>query len=328
MKILITGVAGFIGFHLARLLLKNNYSIVGLDNLNDYYDISLKVSRLDILNNLGLVFYKADISNNTELRKIFIQEEPQFVINLAAQAGIRYSLDNPYSYVNSNILGFFNIIEACKEFKIEKLIFASSSSVYGNSSKKKFSENDNVNFPLNIYAASKKSNELMAFSYSSLYNLQCIGLRFFTVYGPWGRPDMAYYKFTDNIIKNMAINVYGNGKMYRDFTYIDDIIDGIYKLIKISHEDLFFKKNKKTSVPYKIFNIGNNKTENLNYFISLIEKSLAKKAKINYLEMQPGDVYKTSADLKEIQSYIDFTPKTSIEKGIPNFIKWYKKYYS
>ena len=324
MKILITGVAGFIGFHLARLLLKNNYNIVGLDNLNDYYDISLKASRLDILNNLGLVFYKADISNNTELRKIFIEEEPQFVINLAAQAGVRHSLENPSSYISSNIIGFLNILEACKGFKVKKLIFASSSSVYGNNTKEKFSESDNVDYPLNIYAASKKSNELMAYSYSYLYNISCIGLRFFTVYGPWGRPDMAYFKFTKKIIQNDPIDIYGNGDMIRDFTYIDDIIDGAFKLISIINDGTFLKAKK---VPYDIFNIGNDNPVYLNYFVSIIEKNLCKKAIINSIEMQPGDVKKTSADLKKIQSVIDFVPKTNIEEGIAEFIKWYKSFY-
>ena len=324
MKILITGVAGFIGFHLTKLLLEKKYQVVGIDNLNNYYDVSLKQDRLKILNDLNLVFYKVDITNNIELIKIFKKENPEFVINLAAQAGIRFSLENPLSYIQSNILGFFNILEACKNFRVKKLIFASSSSVYGNSTKEKFSENDNVDNPLNIYAASKKSNELMAYSYSSLYNISCIGLRFFTVYGPWGRPDMACFKFTKKIIEDDSIDVYGNGLMLRDFTYIDDIIDGTYKLINYLNEKTVIKQRKAS---YDIFNIGNENPIYLNYFISTIEKSLSKKANINFLEMQPGDVIRTSADLTKIQSIVDFIPKVKIEDGITEFIKWYKSYY-
>ena len=324
MKILITGVAGFIGFHLTKLLLNKNFKVIGLDNLNDYYDVSLKQTRLNILKNMNLIFYKVDISNNIEIRKIFSDEKPELVINLAAQAGVRYSLENSSSYITSNIVGFFNILEACKDFKIRKLIFASSSSVYGNNSNEKFSENDNVDNPLNIYAATKKSNELIAYSYSSLYNISCIGLRFFTVYGPWGRPDMAYFKFTKKIIENDPIDIYGNGDMLRDFTYIDDIIDGTFKLISIINDDTFLKAKK---VPYDIFNIGNDNPVNLNYFVSIIEKNLCKKAIINSIEMQPGDVKKTSADLTKIKSVIDFVPKTNIEAGIAEFIKWYKSFY-
>ena len=322
-KVLITGASGFIGFHLSTFLLKNNYQVVGIDNFNDYYDIELKKSRLKLLSELDIKFYDINITNKKKLKDCFIKEQPDIVVNLAAQAGVRYSLENPNSYVENNIFGYFNILEICKSFKIEKLIFASSSSVYGNSQKEKFSEDDKVDDPLNLYAASKKSNELMSFAYSNLYKIPCVGLRFFTVYGPWGRPDMAYFKFTKSIIKDIPIDVHGSGNMYRDFTYIDDIIDGIFKLIKIPNEKLFLNKNNF----YEIFNIGNDNPVNLKYFISIIEKCLGKSAKMNFLEMQPGESKRTSANLTKLKSRIKFIPQTKIEEGIPKFINWYKKYY-
>ena len=329
MKILITGISGFIGLHLAKILLKNKFDVIGIDNLNDYYDFNLKLSRLNILKKLKIPFYKIDISNMTSLKECFNKENPDYVINLAAQAGVRYSLDNPSAYIDSNIVGFFNILEICKEIKIKRLIFASSSSVYGNSLQDKFSEDSKADNPLNIYAASKKSNELMAYSYSSLYDLPCVGLRFFTVYGPWGRPDMAYFKFTKNIIEDISIDVYGNGDMFRDFTYIDDITDGIFKLIKVSNNDLFREEKliARKKVPYEIFNIGNDNPVSLNYFISIIEKHLDKKAVKNLFDMQPGDVKRTSADITKIKSVVDFIPKVRIEEGIPEFIKWYNNYF-
>ena len=322
-KILITGVSGFIGFHLCLLLLKNNYNVIGLDNLNDYYDLNLKKSRLKVLDKLQLNFYKIDITDYKILEKCFKNEKPQIIINLAAQAGVRYSIQNPKSYINNNIYGFFNILELCKKINIEKLIFASSSSVYGDLDKEKFSENHKVDNQLNLYAVSKKTNELMAHAYSNLYNIPSIGLRFFTVSGPWGRPDMAYFKFTKNIIEDIPIDVYGNGNMYRDFTYIDDIVEGILKLLETSNKNIFSSPKKL----YEIFNIGNNNTVNLNYFISILEKSIGKKAKINFLEVQPGDVKRTSANIIKIQSKLHFSPQTKIEDGIPKFVEWYKKYY-
>lgn len=322
-KVLITGASGFIGFHLSTLLLKNNYNVVGVDNFNDNYDIELKKSRYKLLIKRNLKFYDIDITNIKKLKECFIKEQPDIVVNLAAQAGVRYSLENPNSYVQNNIIGFFNILEICKNLEIQKLIFASSSSVYGNSNKEKFSEDDKVDDPLNIYAASKKSNELMSFAYSNLYKIPCVGLRFFTVYGPWGRPDMAYFKFTKNIIRDIPIDVYGNGNMYRDFTYIDDIIDGIFKLINIPNDKLFINKNNF----YELFNIGNDNPVNLKYFISIIEQCLCKSAKMNFLEMQPGEVKRTSADLTKLKNTINFFPQTTIEDGIPRFIHWYKNYY-
>ena len=323
-KVIITGVSGFIGFHLSILLIKNKFEVVGIDNLNTYYDIELKKSRLEILRKLEIKFYKIDITDLKNLKACFSKEKPDIVINLAAQAGVRYSLENPQSYIQNNLIGFFNILEVCKNININKLIFASSSSVYGNLDKIKFSEDDKADDPLNLYAASKKSNELMAFAYANLYNIPCIGLRFFTVYGPWGRPDMAYFKFTKNIIENLSIDVYGNGNMYRDFTYIDDIVEGIFKLLKTPNEKLFSS----TNVFYELFNIGNDNPVDLNYFISIIEKSVGKKAKKNFLEVQPGDVKRTSANIFKIQSKVKFLPQTKIEDGIPKFVKWYKDYYA
>ena len=321
-KVLITGAAGFIGFHLSKSLLKKNFDVVAVDNLNDYYSVELKKSRLEILTKNFTRFDKIDITNFNELKTCFIKEKPDLVIHLAAQAGVRYSLENPNSYVQNNIVGFFNILEICKNFNIEKLIFASSSSVYGNSNKYKFDENDHVDNPLNMYSASKKSNELMAYTYSNLYNVPCVGLRFFTVYGPWGRPDMAYFKFTKNIINDVPIEVYGNGEMSRDFTYIDDIVHGILELVNIDNKKLFTD-----NVPFEILNLGNDSPVELNEFISIIEKTIGKKAIKQFLEIQPGDVKRTSANLKKIQSKIDFFPKTKIEAGLPKFIEWYNSYY-
>jgi UDP-glucuronate 4-epimerase len=322
-KVLITGVSGFIGFHLSLLLIKNKFEVIGVDNLNDYYDLQLKKSRLEILRKINVKFFKIDITDFKNLKACFTNEKPDIVVNLAAQAGVRYSLENPESYIQSNIVGFSNILEICKDINVNKLVFASSSSVYGNLDKDKFSEDDKVDKPLNLYATSKKSNELMAYAYANLYNIPCVGLRFFTVYGPWGRPDMAYFKFTKNIIENVAIDVYGNGNMHRDFTYIDDIVDGIFKLLKTSNEKIFSSKN----INYELFNIGNDNSVDLNYFISIIEKSVGKQAKKNFLGVQPGDVKRTSANIIKIQSKVNFLPQTKIEDGIPKFVKWYKDYY-
>jgi UDP-glucuronate 4-epimerase len=321
-KVLITGASGFIGFHLSLVLQNNNINVVGVDNLNDYYSVSLKQSRLGILKDNNVNFYETDITNFDDLKKCLLLERPDIVVHLAAQAGVRYSLDNPYSYIHNNIIGTFNILEICKNIKIEKLIFASSSSVYGNLNKEKFNEKDIVDNPLNLYSASKKSNELMAYSYSNLYKIPLVGLRFFTVYGPWGRPDMAYFKFTKNIINDLPIEIYGHGKMYRDFTYIDDIIDGIEKIIKTNNNKLF---NKNTF--YQILNLGNDNPVELNYFISIIENAVGKKAKKIFLDIQPGDVERTSANLDKVKSKINYSPKTNIEEGILKFVKWYQTYY-
>lgn len=322
-KAILTGACGFIGFHLALSLLRDNIEIIALDNLNDYYSVKLKKSRLQILQNNGIRFYEIDITNIEKLKNCFYLEKPDIVIHLAAQAGVRYSLFNPSSYVHNNILGTFNILEICKNIKIEKLIFASSSSVYGNLNKDKFKEEDRVDNPLNLYSASKKSNELMAYSYSNLYKMHIVGLRFFTVYGPWGRPDMAYFKFTKNIMNDLPIEVYGHGKMFRDFTYIDDIVDGIKKIIHIKNNKLFNK-----NIFFEILNLGNDNPVELSYFVSTIENALGKKAKKIFLDIQPGDMERTSADLDKVKLKINYQPKTQIEDGISKFVKWYKDYYN
>ena len=322
MKILITGVAGFIGFHLANKLFSKNFDVVGIDNINSYYDLNLKKSRLKNLKD-KISFYKIDIVNLNALKKFFQDHKPNLIIHLAAQAGVRYSINNPEQYISNNIMGFFNILECCKEFNCKKIIYASSSSVYGKKMQHKSKETDNVNKPLNLYASSKVSNELMAYSFGQLIGLKSIGLRFFTVYGPWGRPDMAYYIFTKNILEGKKIDVFGNGKMWRDFTYIDDIVNAIEKIVKVSDNKMFPK-----STYSRIFNIGNNKPEKLMTLVNLIQNTLNIKAKINYLDYQLGDTIRTSANINELKSIINFSPKTSLNIGIPKFIDWYRNYYT
>jgi UDP-N-acetyl-D-glucosamine/UDP-N-acetyl-D-galactosamine dehydrogenase len=321
-KILVTGCAGFIGFHLADRLLKEGYRVIGLDNLNDYYDVSLKRSRLAILQkNENFIFLEASIEDNEAIKKLFSEHWMPIVVHLAAQAGVRYSLENPEAYISSNIVGFMNILEACRNHNVEHLIYASSSSVYGSNTKMPFSVQDRVDHPISLYAATKKANELMAHTYSYLYNLKTTGLRFFTVYGPWGRPDMALFKFTKAILEGREIDIYNYGKMKRDFTYIDDIIEGIFRLIK---------KGDTTSeekVPYKVYNIGNNQPVELMKFISILEDKLGKKAKKNFLPIQAGDVPETFADIDDLMRDVGFRPETPIEKGIEQFVEWYKSYY-
>ncbi|MDA9171073.1 NAD-dependent epimerase/dehydratase family protein, partial [Alphaproteobacteria bacterium] len=270
------------------------------------------------------------LSDIQKTKNFFNSEKPDYVIHLAAQAGVRNSIENPHSYISSNFSAFLNVLEGCKENKVKHLIYASSSSVYGQSSFPPFSEEQTVDNPENLYAASKKSNELMAYSYANLFNVPCTGLRFFTVYGPWGRPDMAYFKFVKNILENKVIDVYGNGKMYRDFTYIDDIIDGIVKILEKGPSKTIQKNTNNTSaeIPWDIFNIGNNKSVSLEKFIKVIEDTIGKKAKKNYMEMQLGDVYKTSANIDKIKSYVNFTPETSIDAGLPIFVEWFKSFYN
>lgn len=321
MKILITGVAGFIGFHLVNKLFCRNFDLAGIDNINSYYDLDLKKSRLDILKD-KCAFHKIDIVNLNALKNVFKKHKPNLIIHLAAQAGVRYSINNPEQYISNNIIGFFNILQCCKEFNCNKIIYASSSSVYGKQLKHKSKEIDDVNKPLNLYASSKVSNELMAYSFGQLIGLKSIGLRFFTVYGPWGRPDMAYYIFTKNILEGKKINVFGHGKMWRDFTYIDDIVNAIEKIIKVSDNKMFPK-----GTYSRIFNIGNNKPEKLMTLVSLIQKKLNIKAKINYLDYQLGDTIRTSANINELKSIINFVPKTTLNLGIPKFIDWYRNYY-
>lgn len=321
-KILITGAVGFIGFHLSKKLLENGMYVVGIDNLNDYYSISLKQKRLDILQKNSLFkFYKSNIAEKLDLFNIFRHEKPNIIVNLAAQAGVRYSIENPDTYIESNVIGFYNILEACRKYPVEHLLFASSSSVYGSRKNAPFSIKDNVDKPVSLYAATKKSNELMAFTYSHLYDIKTTGLRFFTVYGPYGRPDMAYFSFTQKIHNNDIIKVFNQGDMYRDFTYIDDIIIGIEKIL--FHPPVCDEEGN----PYKIYNIGNNKPEKLLYFIEVLEEKLGKKAKKEFLPMQPGDVYLTYADIQELEKDFQFRPDTSLEDGLGNFVDWYLNEY-
>jgi UDP-glucuronate 4-epimerase len=332
-KILVTGAAGFIGFHLSRKLCENDWNVVGLDNLNNYYDVKLKKDRLNILNlNENFKFTKVDMVERNSIKKLFEDEKFDYVVNLAAQAGVRYSLENPYSYIDSNLSGFLNILEGCRHNPVEHLIYASSSSVYGANTKMPFSVHDNVDHPVSLYAATKKANELMAHTYSNLYKIHTTGLRFFTVYGPWGRPDMALFIFTKKIAEGKPIDVYNNGKMRRDFTYVDDIVDGIIKLIpKIPEPDINWNGNNPDSAssfaPYKLYNIGNNKPVELLRFIEVIEEMMGKKAIKNFMPMQPGDVPETFADVDDLINAVGFKPNTSIEEGISKFVNWYKDYY-
>jgi UDP-glucuronate 4-epimerase len=333
MKFFVTGAAGFIGFHTSQYLLDRGDTVVGIDNLNDYYDLSLKEARLSLLKkNDEFSFHKIDIIDKKSIDAIFKSESPDYIIHLAAQAGVRYSLENPYAYIDSNIMGFMNILEACRYNPVKHLVFASSSSVYGANTQMPFSVNHNVDHPLSLYAATKKSNELMAHTYSSLYNIPISGLRFFTVYGPWGRPDMALFIFTKKILNGDTIDVFNNGQHKRDFTYIDDIVEGVIRVSdNVATGDFDWngkKPNPATSVaPYRLYNIGNHSPVELMYFIELIEKNLNRKAKKNYLPLQPGDVPETYANVEALNEAVDYSPSTSIEIGVERFIKWYKDYY-
>lgn len=321
-RILITGAAGFIGFHLAKRLLDMGTTVLGLDNLNDYYDVSLKESRLHILEDYpAFTFIKGDLADADTVNEQFETFQPDIVVNLAAQAGVRYSIDHPRSYIDSNIIGFFNVLEACRHHQVEHLLFASSSSVYGNQQKTPFSTSDNVDHPISLYAATKKSDELMAYTYSHLYGIPATGLRFFTVYGPYGRPDMAYFKFANKIRKGEPIQIYNHGDMYRDFTYVDDIVTGIEHMLCNP------PKANELGDLYKVYNIGNHKPEQLMHFIEVLEHALGQKAEKEYLPMQPGDVYQTYADVTDLQKDFDFKPETTIEEGLEKFAVWYKTYY-
>ena len=331
MIVLVTGVAGFIGSYVAHYLLERGDKVIGIDNLNDYYEVKLKKDRLEdsgVKSKLSsstvyenFTFYHIDIANESSLEKIFIDYNFDVVCHLAAQAGVRYNLENPSTYLQSNIVGFANILELAKKSKIKHLVYESSSSVYGLNKKVPFSEKDNVDSPISLYAATKKSNELMAYTYSHLYNMPVTGLRFFTVYGPWGRPDMAYFLFVKAILNNEPIKVYNHGQMERDFTYIDDIVEGIIRLIDNK------PKSSMDSPPYKLYNIGNSKPVNLLHFIETIEHSLGKKAIKQFEPIQAGDVPLTYADVRSLISDMKYTPKTSIEEGIKKFVDWYLSYY-
>lgn len=328
---MVTGVAGFIGSSLAQYLLSRGDKVTGIDNLNDYYDVSLKRARLKLLKNYeSFDFQELDISDRIKIDKLFSSNSFEKVVNLAAQAGVRYSIENPSSYIDSNIVGFANILEGCRHKKVTHLVYASSSSVYGSNTKLPFSEKDNVDHPISLYAASKKSNELMAHAYSHLYQLPTTGLRFFTVYGPWGRPDMALFKFTKGIIDGTAIPVYNQGNMIRDFTYIDDIVEGIVLVLDgyPSSEKIFTSGDiHAKETPWEIYNIGNsNKIELMNY-IKAIEKALDKKAVLDLLPMQDGDVPATEADMEKLKTDFGFIPKISVEEGVSRFVEWYCKYY-
>lgn len=330
---LVTGAAGFIGFHLSKRLLEDGYRVLGVDNLNDYYDPQLKLARLEILKGFpGFSFFRTDLADGEGLTRIFKDNPVDVVVNLAAQAGVRYSLTNPQAYVESNLVGFVNILECCRHHDVKHLVFASSSSVYGANTNMPFSVHDNVDHPVSLYAASKKSNELMAHTYSHLFDLPCTGLRFFTVYGPWGRPDMALFLFTKATLEGKSIDVFNHGKMKRDFTYIDDIVEGVVRVMKKLPES---NPDWSGDAPdpgtsysrYKIYNIGNNNPVQLMAFIEAIESALGKKAIKNFMDLQPGDVPATYADVDDLIEDVGFKPDTSIEEGIGRFVEWYKKYY-
>jgi len=320
--VFVTGAAGFIGYHLAKRLLEQGFQVVGFDNLNDYYDVNLKLARLELLKPYpGFSFTKGDLGSKPEVDALFEQHDFEIVVNLGAQAGVRYSIENPEAYIKSNIVGFFNILEACRHNPVGHLVYASSSSVYGANKKVPFSTEDNVDHPVSLYAATKKSNELMAYSYSQLYRIPATGLRFFTVYGPYGRPDMACYSFTRDIMAGRPIKVFNHGDMYRDFTYIDDIITGIVNVMaKPPGED-------DNGVRYKVYNIGNNKPEKLLDFIATLERCLGREAIKEFYPMQPGDVYRTYADVTDLMRDFDFKPDTPISEGLQRFVEWYREYH-
>ena len=330
---LVTGAAGFIGYHVCEKLLDRGDEVVGLDNLNDYYDVSLKEARLARLTNRKqFEFYRLNLADREGVARLFAEKKFDKVINLAAQAGVRYSLQNPHAYIESNIVGFTNILEACRHNQVKHLVYASSSSVYGANTKMPYSVHDNVDHPLSLYAATKKANELMAHTYSHLYGLPTTGLRFFTVYGPWGRPDMAMFLFTRAILEDRPIDVFNHGQMQRDFTYIDDIVEGVVRVAdRIPQPNSDWSGDQpdpgSSRAPFKIYNIGNNQPVKLMDMIETIEKALGKRAKKNMLPMQPGDVPATFADVDDLMRDVDFRPNTPIDVGVSNFVEWYRSYY-
>ena len=333
MKILITGCIGFIGFHLSKKLILNGHTVIGIDSINNYYGTKIKLDRLKILkkNSKKFIFKKGDISKYLHLEKVFKKYKIDQVINLAAQAGVRYSIENPKAYLDSNLVGFFNILECSKKFKVKHLIYASTSSVYGNNSKLPFKESRHADHPIQFYAATKRSNELMAHSYSHLYGLPTTGLRFFTVYGPWGRPDMALFIFTKNILNGDKIDLFNFGNHIRDFTYVDDIVEPIIRLVKKPPRKInkILQKNdpSESIAPFKIYNIGNNDPKKLMEFVKAIEKKIGKKAKINFKPLQKGDVYETYADTNKLFNLIGYKSKTDIDIGINKFVDWFREYY-
>lgn len=321
-RYLITGGAGFIGFHLSQKMLSQGAAVCGFDNLNDYYDVRLKEDRLNLLKEYErYTFVKGDLSVPEDVEAVFVDFRPDIVINLAAQAGVRYSIENPSAYIQANIVGFFHILEACRHYPVDHLVYASSSSVYGGNEKVPFSTQDKVDHPVSLYAATKKSNELMAHAYSKLYQIKATGLRFFTVYGPFGRPDMAAFLFADKILKGQPIQIFNNGDMYRDFTYIDDIVQGVENILCNP------PKEDESGAAYKIYNIGNNRPEKLMDFVACIEKALGMEAKKEFLPMQAGDVYQTYADVSDLTRDFGFKPDTPLETGVERFAAWYRDYY-
>jgi len=332
-KIIVTGSAGFIGFSLSLKLIERGDYVIGIDNHNDYYDPKIKEARLEkLLKYSNYQHYRSDIIDETILDKIFKDHKPHKVVNLAAQAGVRYSIENPLAYIKSNIVGFANILESCRRHNIEHLVYASTSSVYGANTKMPFSEHHSANHPMSVYAASKKSNELMAHTYSYLHQLPTTGLRFFTVYGPWGRPDMALFKFTKAILDEKPIDVFNHGKHTRDFTYIDDIVEGVIKTLDdVATSNSNWNSNQPdpgtSKVPWLVYNIGNSKPVQLMDYINALEKNLGKKAKINFLPLQPGDVPDTFANVENLKNKFNYKPSTSVFEGVSNFVKWYKRFY-
>ena len=333
MKVLVTGAAGFIGFHVSKILLDRGDEVIGLDNLNDYYDVTLKEARLaQLMPRNGFHFIKADLEDRAAIDKLFAEQKPQRVINLAAQAGVRFSLTNPHNYIDSNVIGFLHILEGCRHNGVEHLVYASSSSVYGANTAMPFSVHQNVDHPLSLYAATKKANELMAHTYAHLYRLPVTGLRFFTVYGPWGRPDMSMFLFTDKIIKGEPIDVFNRGQHARDFTFIDDIAQGVVRANdKIAQPNPAWSGDRPdpatSSAPYRLYNIGNHSPVQLMDYIACIEKAIGKTATKNMLPMQPGDVPATFADVEDLKADMGFEPKTPIEEGVGRFVAWYRDYY-
>jgi len=333
LKVLVTGAAGFIGYHVAQRLLDRGDDVVGVDNVNDYYDPKLKEARLELLRRSDRFrFERLDIADAAGMRALFADAKPQRVVNLAAQAGVRYSLVNPQAYVDANLQGFLNVLEGSRHNGVEHLVFASSSSVYGANTAQPFSEHHNVDHPVSLYAATKKANELMAHTYASLFKLPCTGLRFFTVYGPWGRPDMALFKFTRGILNDEPIEVYNYGRMIRDFTYIDDIVEGVVRVVdSVAAPDPAWSGDApdpaRSFAPYRVFNIGNNQPVPLLDFIAALEEALGRKARMNLMPMQPGDVPSTMADVSELEAAVGFRPATTIREGIGRFVNWYKQYY-
>ncbi|EPJ9231005.1 NAD-dependent epimerase [Klebsiella oxytoca] len=332
MKFLVTGAAGFIGFHACKRLLQAGHEVVGLDNMNDYYDVNLKQARLDLLQSPLFSFHKIDLADREGIAQLFAHEKFNRVIHLAAQAGVRYSLENPFAYADSNLIGYLNILEGCRHNHVEHLLYASSSSVYGLNRKMPFSTDDSVDHPVSLYAATKKANELMAHTYSHLYGIPTTGLRFFTVYGPWGRPDMALFKFTKAMLEGKSIDVYNYGKMKRDFTYIDDIVEAIVRM-----QDIIPQPNPAwtvetgspadSSAPYRVYNIGNSSPVELMDYITALEEALGMFAEKNMMPIQPGDVLETSADTKPLYDMVGFRPQTTVSQGVKNFVDWYKAYY-